>query len=77
MALEHWAGKVKVIGPISGHQVRAVAFRTTSPHLKSAFNQYFEQIWNNGTYLALVKKYYPAVVRYYPEFFEFNNNIKN
>ena len=70
IALEKWAGKVKVIGPISRMQEMGCAFAKTSPQLRDAFNRFFEQRKKDGTYLRLVKKYYPAVFRYYPAFFE-------
>ena len=69
VALRKWPGKIKVIGPMSDRQTMAAAFRPTSPELLAAFNTFFEQCRQNGTYLRLVKKYYPDVFTYYPEFF--------
>ncbi len=70
IALEKWPGKVKVIGPLSPMQGMAPAFAKTSPHLRHAFNQFLGESKKSGTYQALVKKYYPAVFSYYPEFFQ-------
>jgi ABC-type amino acid transport substrate-binding protein len=66
--LEKWSGKIKVIGPISPRQEMAFGFRKTSPLLRSAFNRFFAQCRKNGTYLNLVRKYYPSVFEYYPDF---------
>jgi ABC-type amino acid transport substrate-binding protein len=35
----------------------------------AAFNGYLERCRKDGTYVALVKKYYPFVFEYFPEFF--------
>lgn len=70
IALEKWGGKVKVIGPVSHKQNMGFAFAKTSPRLLEVFNRFFKECKNNGTYLRLVRKYYPAVFTYYPEFFE-------
>lgn len=69
IALEKWPGKIKVIGPICARQKMGCGFSKTSPNLRDAFNQFFEQCKKDGTYLRLVKKYYPSVFDYYPEFF--------
>lgn len=69
VALEKWPGELKIIGPVSEAQLMAVAFRRDSPQLREAFNQYLRRIRTDGTYLALVEKYYPAVPDYYSEFF--------
>ncbi len=69
IALEKWPGKIKVIGPLSPQQKMGCGFAKTSPRLRAAFNQFFEKCKKDGTYLKLVKKYYPAVFDYYPEFF--------
>ncbi|SLM32517.1 ABC transporter, periplasmic substrate-binding protein [Desulfamplus magnetovallimortis] len=70
IALDKWPGKVKVIGPVSGKQEMAVAFPKDAPELLKAFNAYLSEVKSNGIYVNLVKKYYPAVFDYYPEFFE-------
>lgn len=69
IALERWPGRFKVIGPVSEHQVMAPAFRKQSPQLRDAFNRYLQRIRRDGSYTALVKKYYPNVSLYYAEFF--------
>lgn len=69
IALEKWPGKVKVIGPVSPMQDMAFAFAKDSPELLKAFNRFLKKCKKDGTYLRLVKKYYPAVFRYYPDFF--------
>lgn len=70
IALEKWPGKIKVIGPISPRQNMGCGFARTSPLLREAFNRFLEQCKADGTYLQLVRKYYPAVFSYYPGFFE-------
>ncbi|KHT47620.1 transporter substrate-binding domain-containing protein [Vibrio sinaloensis] len=69
IALEKWPGEIKVIGPISEHQRMAVAFRKSSPKLKAAFNQYLQSIKQDGTYQALVEKYYPSIYYFYNDYF--------
>lgn len=69
IAMEKWPGKIKVIGPISPRQEMGVGFAKTSPKLRQAYNKFLKVCKKDGTYLRLVKKYYPAVFRYYPEFF--------
>ncbi|MBW1960077.1 MAG: transporter substrate-binding domain-containing protein [Deltaproteobacteria bacterium] len=70
VALEKWAGKIKVIGPVSHMQNMGYAFAKTSLRLRDSFNRFFEQCKKDGTYVRLVKKYYLSVFSYYPEFFE-------
>ncbi|MDO9528314.1 MAG: transporter substrate-binding domain-containing protein [Syntrophales bacterium] len=70
IALEKWPGKIKILGPVSPMQNMACAFAKTSGDLRDVFNKFFEQCREDGTYMRLVKKYYPAVFRYYPEFFK-------
>lgn len=67
--MQKWAGKFKVIGPISDTQEMASAFPKSSPELRKSFESYLRQIRADGTYDALMKKYYPGVKRYFPEFF--------
>jgi ABC-type amino acid transport substrate-binding protein len=69
VALDKWPGEIKVIGPVSNAQFMGVAFRKDSPRLREAFNRYLAQIRADGTYEALVKKHYPAMPDYFPEFF--------
>ncbi|MBB1073914.1 transporter substrate-binding domain-containing protein [Rhodoferax sp. 4810] len=67
--LTKWAGQIKVIGPISEHQVLASAFPKDAPQLRDAFNAYLRQIKADGSYDKLVDRYYPGIRRYFPEFF--------
>ena len=67
--LQKWAGKIKVLGPISDHQILATAFRQSGPKLRDAFNDYLVKIKADGAYDALVDKYYPGIRRYFPDFF--------
>ncbi|MBV7316299.1 transporter substrate-binding domain-containing protein [Shewanella sp. NIFS-20-20] len=69
IALQKWPNQIKVIGPISEEQRMAVGFRKTSPHLRQEFNRYLEKIRQDGTYMKLVKKYYPSVFNYYQDYF--------
>jgi ABC-type amino acid transport substrate-binding protein len=67
--LQRWAGRIKVIGPISDHQELAAAFPPSSPKLRLAFDDYLDKIRADGTYDRLVDKYYPGIRRYFPAFF--------
>lgn len=69
IALERWPGQLKVIGPVSGEQRMAAAFRKDSPALREAFNQFLARIKQDGTYMKLVDKYFRAAPRYLPLFF--------
>lgn len=68
--LKKWPGKFKVIGPISGNQELAAAFPKDAPELRDAFDDYLKIIKKNGRYAALIKKYYPGIQVYFPEFFQ-------
>jgi ABC-type amino acid transport substrate-binding protein len=70
IALDKWPGQIKVIGPISDTQTMGVAVRKDSPLLLAAFNEFFEQLWTDGTYKEMVRKYYPSVFVYFKDFFE-------
>jgi ABC-type amino acid transport substrate-binding protein len=48
------------------------AFAKTSPALRQAFNQFLEKLKADGSYLALVRRYYPKVFNYYRDFFDNN-----
>ena len=71
-ALQKWPGKIKVIGPLSTMQAMGCAFDKGAPDLRDEFNRFFEQCKKNGAYALLIKKYYPLVFDYYPEFFQVN-----
>jgi len=67
--LQKWAGKIKVLGPISEQQNLAAAFRPSGPKLRDAFNDYLHTIKADGSYDALVEKYYPGIRNSLPDFF--------
>ncbi len=67
--LRKWAGKIKVLGPVSGPQTLAAAFPKDAPKLREAFDAYLAEIKADGTYDRLVDKYYPGIRRFFPEFF--------
>jgi ABC-type amino acid transport substrate-binding protein len=73
IALEKWPGEIKVIGPISQHQRMGAVFRKQSPELRKAFNQYLDDIKNDGSYLKLVEKHYPSVSYFYQDYFNLSN----
>jgi ABC-type amino acid transport substrate-binding protein len=70
VALEKFPGKIKVIGPVTSEQYMGCAFAKSSPELQAAFNEFFKKINKDGTYLNMVKRYYPKVLIYFGEFFE-------
>jgi len=70
VALDKWKGKLKIIGPVSDRQKMAAAFSKNSPKLLQAYNAFIRKAQHNGTYLALIKKYYPTAPSYFPEFFK-------
>jgi glutamine transport system substrate-binding protein len=67
--MRKWPGQFKVIGPISGVQALAAAFPKDAPELRKAFDEYLRMIRADGRYDRLVEKYYPGVVRHFPDFF--------
>jgi ABC-type amino acid transport substrate-binding protein len=69
VALDKWKGKLKILGPVSDKQQMAAAFPKSSPQLLAAYNAFIKKTQHDGTYLALIKKYYPTAPRYFPEFF--------
>ncbi|GAB6908713.1 Predicted ABC transporter, periplasmic binding protein [Desulfosarcina cetonica] len=70
IALEKWPGQIKVIGPLSPMQAMGAGFSKQAPRLRAAYNEFIRQSRTDGSFAELVKKYYPAVFRYYPDFFE-------
>lgn len=70
VAMSKWAGKIKVIGPVSEEQTMAEAFRKEDQQLRAAYEAFLSKAKQDGTYLALVLKYYPDAVYYYAKFFE-------
>jgi len=67
--LKKWAGRIKVLGPVSEEQEMAAAFPPSSPQLRDAFNDYLRKIKADGSYDKLARKYYPGIHRYFPAFF--------
>lgn len=67
--LRKWAGKIKVLGPISEEQKLAAAFPKESLELRDAFDAYLLKIKADGTYDKLVDKYYPGIRSYFPDSF--------
>ncbi len=70
VALQKWPGQIKVIGPVSGVQDMAVAFRKDSPKLREAFDRFLDTIRKNGTLRRIALRYYPFVTDYYTDFFK-------
>jgi len=70
ITLQQWPGEIKIIGPVSSPQIMGAAVPKDSPELLEAFNLFFKQIWNDGTYRSLVEKYYPSVFLYFNTFFD-------
>lgn len=69
VALGKWPGKIKIIGPISKKQEMGAAFTKDSPQLLEAYNKFLDKIHKDGSYLKVVKKYYPSATNYFPGFF--------
>jgi hypothetical protein len=71
--LRKWAGKIKVLGPISDRQTLATAFPKDAPALRDEFNAYLRDLKFSGAYDRLVDKYYPGIRRFFPEYFAKTN----
>ncbi len=69
VALRRWQGKIKILGPLSEPQHMAAAFPKDSPELEAAFAAFLARCRADGTYENLVRKYYPGVWTYFPDFF--------
>jgi ABC-type amino acid transport substrate-binding protein len=69
IALDKWPGKLKIIGPVSERQVMAVGFNKNAPQLLAAFNKFLNKVKKDGTYLKLIRRYYPSATFYFPDFF--------
>jgi ABC-type amino acid transport substrate-binding protein len=72
--LRKWAGRIKILGPISEPQILATAFPKDAPALRNEFNAYLSDIKTSGIYDRLVDKYYPGIRRFFPEFFAKTTN---
>jgi ABC-type amino acid transport substrate-binding protein len=70
LALKKYPGKIKIIGPLSPLQEMGVGFAKDSPKLRAEFNKFLLQCKKDGTYLQVVKKYYPSAPSFYPTFFK-------
>jgi ABC-type amino acid transport substrate-binding protein len=70
IALERWAGEIKVVGPVSLQQEMAYAFDKSALKLRAEFEKFFSACKADNTYQGLVNKYYPTVFSYYPDFFK-------
>jgi ABC-type amino acid transport substrate-binding protein len=70
IALEKWPGKLKIIGPISDKQVMAAGFAQDAPQLLTAYNKFLDKVKKDGTYMKLIRKYYPSATYFFPEFFK-------
>jgi ABC-type amino acid transport substrate-binding protein len=68
--LRKWAGKIKVLGPVSQPQTLATAFPKDAVRLREAFDAYLRDIKADGSYDRLVDKYYLGIRRILPEFFD-------
>lgn len=71
--LRKWAGRIKILGPISEQQTLATAFPKDAPALRDEFNAYLRDIKASGVYDRLVDKYYPGIRLFFPEFFTKTN----
>jgi ABC-type amino acid transport substrate-binding protein len=74
IALEKWPGRFKIVGPVSRKQMMGVAFPKDAVKLRTAFNRFLDTSKRDGSYLKIVKRYYPSSVRYFPDFFPGNNH---
>jgi len=70
VALPRWPGEIKIIGPVSQNQVMGVAVAKPSIQILSAFNIFFQKLWNDGVYRSMVEKYYPSIFLYFEIFFD-------
>ncbi len=71
--LRKWAGRIKILGPISGPQMLATAFPKDATVLRDEFNAYLRDLKASGAYDRLVNKYYPGIRRFFPEFYAKTN----
>lgn len=76
VAMRRWQGKIKILGPLSEPQYMAAAFPKDSPLLRDAFAAFLDRCQADGTYENLVRKYYPGVWTYFPDFFAAGGNVQ-
>lgn len=70
LALKKHPGKLKIVGPLSPIQSMGAGFPKDAPQLRTEFNKFLAQLKKDGTYLKIVKKYYPSAPGFYPAFFK-------
>ncbi|MCF8033793.1 MAG: transporter substrate-binding domain-containing protein [Desulfarculaceae bacterium] len=69
ISLAKWPGELKIIGPVSPSQIMAAAFAPSSPELLAEFDRFMGGLKKRGEYRRLVRKYFPAILHYFPQFF--------
>jgi len=69
IALEKWPGKLKILGPVSERQLMAAAFSKDASRLLTTYNEFLRKVKKDGTYLKLVRKYYPSATCFFPDYF--------
>lgn len=69
IALKKYTEKIKIIGPLSPVQGMAAGFAKDAPQLLAEFNRFLAECKKNGSYLEVVKKYYPSAISLYASFF--------
>jgi ABC-type amino acid transport substrate-binding protein len=69
IALEKWHGRLKILGPITDRQLMAAAFPADAPRLREAYATFLAKAQLDGSYLRLVRRYYPAAAGHFPSFF--------
>lgn len=69
VALEKWPGSLKILGPITDKQTMATAFPPDAPRLREAYDAFLGRAQKDGSYLKLVRKYYPTAAGHFPAFF--------
>lgn len=69
VAMEKWPGQLKVIGPVSYTQKMGAAMGREAVVLRQAFARFLEGLKRQGRYRAMIEKYYPGYVQYFPGFF--------
>ncbi|MBI5520511.1 MAG: amino acid ABC transporter substrate-binding protein [Desulfovibrio sp.] len=70
VALQKFPGKMKIIGPMSDRQDMAVAFSRQSPRLREEFERFYAGLKRSGEYERMIKRYYPFVGTYFPNYFK-------
>src|ERR1700738_770073 len=71
--LRKWAGRIKILGPISDRQMLATAFPKDATRFRDDFHAYFAEIKASGVYDRVRDKYYPGIRRFFPEYFAKTN----